>query len=188
MGRPVNEFVALTKAVPLGRTTSDPGRLVKRFSVPWIAATLLFGGISEADAQGNQSNSAGSNAAALERLFRCVDIPDDTLRVQCYDALVRPLADARVDSEFQNEITLYAFSGRDDHDTETLTIEHPWRARWVFEGSILTIELRQPNGELVNIVGNQIGAGHGNTELLDPGTYQLAIRGLGKWQIAVEPD
>lgn len=149
-----------------------------------LGALWLTWGPPSAGAQ----DAGSADSAAFERLFRCVDMAEEALRLQCYDAIVEPLADARVDSDFQEDHTLYAFSGRDDHDTETLTIEQPWRARWVFEGSIFTIELRLPNGELVNIVGNQIGAGHGNTDVLQPGAYQLAVRAIGKWQIAVEPE
>jgi len=159
-------------------------RLDKLLPASLLAAAWLAGGAALAGAQ----DAEEFESTTLERLFRCVDVAEESLRVQCYDAVVQPLAEARVDPEFEQDHTFYAFSGRDDHDTETLTIEQPWRARWVFEGSILTIELRLANGELVNIVGNQIGAGHGETDLLEPGAFRLAVRAIGKWQIAVEPE
>lgn len=145
----------------------------------WLAAGQFPAGAQDAE---------DPAPAAVQQLLRCVDLSEEALRLQCYDAVMEPLADARVDAGFEEEHTLHAFSGRDDHDTETLTMEQPWWARWVFDGSILTIELRLTNGELVNIVGNQIGAGHGNTAVLEPGAYQLAVRAIGKWQIAVEPE
>lgn len=150
------------------------------------AAAWLAAGQAPAGAQDAQNQNL--EPENLERLIRCAEQSEEALRLQCYDAVVQPLADARVDAGFEREHTLFAFSGRDDHDTKTLTFEQPWRARWVFDGSILTVELRLPNGELVNIVGNQIGAGHGTTDVLEPGAFQLAVRAIGKWQIAVEPE
>ena len=149
-----------------------------------LAVASSVGALPAARAQ----EPGDSETATFERLFRCVDVSEDALRVQCYDAVVQPLADTRVPPEFEQDHTVYAFAGRDDYDTQAFTIEKQWRARWIFEGSILTIELRLPNGELVDIVGNQIGAGHGNTDLLAPGSYQLAVRAIGKWQLAVEPE
>jgi tripartite-type tricarboxylate transporter receptor subunit TctC len=35
------------------------------------------------------------------------------------------------------------------------------------------------------IIGNQIGKGGGRSESLDPGSYTLAVRGLGGWRVQV---
>lgn len=125
----------------------------------------------------------------IERLVRCIDIEREALRLQCYDSLVQPLAEARVDPEFESESTFQSFSGRDDEDTEVFTAKQSWRLRWTLDGSLLTIELRGRDNALIDIVGNQIGAGHGQSEKsLPPGDYRLAVRAIGDWQVAVEPE
>lgn len=142
------------------------------------------------------STSAGAaaqeplkHAEVIDRLVRCIDIEREALRLQCYDSLVQPLAEAQVDPEFESDSTFHSFSGRDDEDTEVFTIKQSWRLRWTLDGSLLTIELRERDNALIDIVGNQIGAGHGQSEKsLPPGVYRLAVRAIGDWQIAVEPE
>lgn len=151
----------------------------------WLPAILLAVWVTEAGAQ----EGGSEEGATMERLFTCIDLEQESLRLRCYDSIVRPLADARADPSFSGEGTITAFSGKDDQDTEMLTFEEPWRVRWTLDGSMLSIELRGSDNGLIDIVGNQIGAGDGSSrKVLPPGTYRFAIRAIGAWQVAIEPE
>ena len=122
-----------------------------------------------------------------KRLIACLDLAEERPRLQCYDSLVRQLAASAGNPQDQQPTAIYSLAGRDDHDSEALTIKQPWRLRWTFEGSILAIELRSQDNELVDIIGHQIGEGEGESEPLEPGVYRLAMRGIGSWSVSVEP-
>lgn len=151
----------------------------------WLPAVLLTVWSAEAVSQ----NSPPHEDAAIERLFTCVDLEPGSLRLQCYDSIMRPLADARPDPDFGGESTIEVFSGQDDLDIELITIEQPWRLRWALDGSMLSVELREGDNSLIDIIGNQIGAGHGaSAKTLAPGSYRIAVRAIGAWQLAIEPE
>ena len=118
----------------------------------------------------------------------CVSIEQESLRLQCYDSVLQPLAEVHGAPMEDAGSALHSFSGRGDYDTEVLAIEQAWRVRWMLDGSILSIELRASDDTLLDTIGYQIGAGYGESGLLKPGTYRIAVRALGSWQLAVEPE
>jgi hypothetical protein len=138
------------------------------------------------------TGSAAQVGATLDseigkRLIGCLELAEERPRLQCYDSLVRQLAASAGNPQDQQPTAIYSLAGRDDHDSEALTIKQPWRLRWTFDGSILAIELRSQDNELVDIIGHQIGEGEGESEPLEPGVYRLAMRGIGSWSVSVEP-
>src|SRR3546814_11070838 len=64
-------------------------------------------------------------------------------------------------------------------------MNEPWRLVWQNQGSLLTVELWTPQSEMLDVIGNQIGQGGGRSEVIEPGSYRLAVRGLGGWNIKV---
>lgn len=184
------EFATLAGVVP-GFIAAAWSR--RKLSAAGLAGLCLASGSlavwSLSTAAGAAAQESPKHAEVIERLVRCIDIEREALRLQCYDSLVQPLAEAEVDPDFESESTFHSFSGRDDEDTEVFTTKQSWRLRWTLDGSLLTIELRGPDNALIDIVGNQIGAGHGQSEKsLPPGVYRLAVRAIGDWQVAVEPE
>lgn len=118
-----------------------------------------------------------------DELIDCAGLPGDGERLACYDALAQPLLGLDGSTEAATDQALNSFTGKGDWDSETLEIEQPWRVTWQNQGSLLTIELWDSAGELLNVVGNQIGRGGGRSEVLEPGSYRLAVRGTGGWRV-----
>lgn len=116
------------------------------------------------------------------KLTACRMIEDATERLQCYDKIVAGEAESGNIVATDDE-TIINIAGENDFDSEVFTAEEDWHLRWTTEGSIMTIELRDFTGELIGIVGNQIGAGEGRSETLEPGEYMLAVRAIGEWEI-----
>lgn len=121
---------------------------------------------------------------AMERLAAkvaaCSMIQDPTERLQCYDAAAERESDPVVP-----EGVIIELAGEDDFDSDTFVVERPWHLRWNSAGSIFTAELHTMAGELIGIIGNQIGAGDGRSDPQPPGQYRLALRAIGEWQVWV---
>ncbi|WP_022727137.1 hypothetical protein [Fodinicurvata sediminis] len=116
------------------------------------------------------------------KLTACRMIEDPTERLQCYDKIVEGESESG-NIVTTDEETIINIAGEDDFDSQVFTAEEEWHLRWTSQGSIMTIELRDFTGELIGIVGNQIGRGEGRSETLDPGEYMLAVRSIGEWEI-----
>ena len=101
--------------------------------------------------------------------------------------LAQPLAGLEKDNARGETEILKSFAGEDDWDSEVFEVDKPWRITWQTKANILTIELYGAEGELVDVIGNQIGAGGGTSGKLEPGRYYIGARGVGSWQIKVLP-
>lgn len=144
-----------------------------------VVVLAITAGVVQAGAQDAETVDLASPLARA--LLSCTEIEDRGSRLDCFDRVAEPLAQRAEQDET-------VFRGEGDWDSETLTFERPWRLVWSAEGSILTIELHDSVGQLDSIVGNQIGAGDGASDVLDPGTWQLAVRAVGAWEIRVVED
>lgn len=117
-------------------------------------------------------------------LTACHMIDDPTERLKCYDKIVEGESESESgDIVATDEETIINIAGEDDFDSKNFTTEETWHLRWNHKGSIMTIELRDFAGELIGIVGNQIGKGEGRSESLSPGEYMLSVRAIGEWEI-----
>ena len=145
------------------------------------AATLLLGaGLAPAAAQ--EAPTIDLTSPFARELQSCVSIEDDAERLACFDRTAAPLEQARQEAE---EAAVKVLQGEGDWDSEVYTMDGPWHIAWTLEGSILTIELRDRDDQRRHVVGNQIGAGEGASQKLEPGTWQLAIRAVGPWRVRV---
>jgi len=121
---------------------------------------------------------------AVERLAAqisaCAMVSDPTERLQCYDEAAGREGDTVVP-----EGVILELAGSDDFDSDRFRADGPWHLRWDSSGSIFTVELNNVAGELIGIIGNQIGAGSNRSEALPPGDYMLAVRAIGEWQLWV---
>ncbi|MGF1608777.1 MAG: hypothetical protein ACFCUQ_05235 [Kiloniellales bacterium] len=144
-----------------------------------MAGLVMAVGLAEASAQ--EARTVDLTSPLARELLSCMEVEDDGQRLACFDRVTEPL----VQRAQQDETVL---QGEGDWDSENLTLERPWRLAWHLEGSILTIELRDGIGRLESIVGNQIGAGEGASEVLRPGTWRLAVRAVGTWEVRVVED
>ena len=141
-----------------------------------LAATALALGAADAAAQERDTLAA--------EIAACRMLEDPTERLRCYDEAAEAEAEeGEVVVEEGRAVLELAGSG--DFDSDSFTTEAPWHLRWVSEGSIMTVELRDFTGEMITILGNQIGRGEGRSEVSAPGDYILAVRALGDWQLWV---
>lgn len=129
---------------------------------------------------------AWAQTAAPERLAgeiaACRMVEDPTERLRCYDAAADADAEAGVVDDGRVVLEL---AGEDDFDSDSFVSPSPWHLRWETEGSIFTVELRDMAGELIGIIGNQIGRGEDRSPVQAPGEYMLAVRAIGAWQLWV---
>ena len=132
-----------------------------------------------------QTGSSDDTTRLAEEIIDCSGLSDDAARLSCYDELAQPLLGLEPADGSGGVAALHSFTGKDDWDSQVLDFSAPWRVVWQGQGSLLTVELHTSQGELVRVVGNQIGEGGGRSEVLQPGSYRLAVRGLGGWRLQV---
>ncbi len=133
-----------------------------------------------------QEKPADDTTKLAEEIIDCAGLDDDAKRLACFDEIAAPLVGLGETSDDSDApAALQQFTGKDNWDSEVLEVGTPWRLVWRNQGSLLTVELRTPQGELIDVVGNQIGEGGGRSEVLGPGSYRLAVRGLGGWRLQV---
>jgi hypothetical protein len=144
-----------------------------------LAVTLLSGRAAA------QSAAADDTTKLADQIIDCAGLSENAERLRCYDELAEPLVGIEEPTADGSGQALHSFTGKDDWDSEVLEVDKPWRLVWQNQGSLLTVELRSEQGELIDVIGNQIGKGGGRSESLDPGSYTLAVRGLGGWRVQV---
>ena len=152
---------------------------------PPVSAVVLVSVLAGAGA-GPAAAQSGETSSLADELVACAAIRDEGERLACYDGLAQPLARLDAEAVDEDEI-LHTFSGKDDGDSGTVDIGQPWRAVWQSDVSILTIELREPDDNLIGTIGFQIGKGGGRSDVQEPGVYKLAMRGNGTWQVNIVP-
>lgn len=131
-----------------------------------------------------QTRTTDDTTKLADQIIGCAGLDGDQERLRCYDALAQPLLGLD-DSSEDAPTALHSFTGRDDWDSEPIEVDTPWRLVWQNQGSLLTVELRTAQNEMVDVIGNQIGRGGGRSAVLEPGSYRLAVRGLGGWRVQV---
>lgn len=153
-----------------------------RFAI--LLAAAAFSAALSAEA-GAQTRAADDTTKLADEIIDCAGLDDDAARLACYDEVAEPLLGLEPSAEEGAGKALHSFTGKDDWDSEVLELTGPWRVVWQNQGSLLTVELRTSQGEMVDVIGNQIGEGGGRSAVLDPGSYRLAVRGLGGWRLQV---
>lgn len=150
-----------------------------------VAALLLGGGLwlsaGQASAQDSDPGEGEEAGRLAAEIAACRMVQDPTERLRCYDAA----AGAADDESVVAEGVVLQLAGEDDFDSDNFVSESPWHLRWNSRGSIFTVELQDIAGELIAIIGNQIGAGENRSEVQPPGEYRVAVRAIGSWQLWV---
>jgi hypothetical protein len=148
-----------------------------------LAAFLLLAGALAAGHGARAQTGPEDTTRLADQIIACAGMTGEGERLACYDQLAQPLLGLEK-GEGQAE-AVHSFTGRDDWDSPPFEIARPWRLVWQNEGSLLTVELRGEQGEMLDVIGNQIGEGGGRSEVQEPGVYRLAVRGLGGWRVQV---
>jgi hypothetical protein len=152
-------------------------------SYGWLPVVMLLLVMiaTPGQARAQQAAPVDPTSPLARELLTCAEIEDDRRRLDCFDRLAAPLAQ-------RAEQGVTVLRGEGDWDSNELTLTGAWRLTWNSQGSILTIELRDSLDQLVDIVGNQIGPGEGTSKLLKQGTWRLAVRAIGRWEVRVVED
>ncbi|MGD1878614.1 MAG: hypothetical protein ACFB13_14090 [Kiloniellaceae bacterium] len=153
--------------------------------VPVLAGGVLAGGSPAARAQ---SLSADDTTELADEIIGCAGLTAEAERLKCFDRVAAPLMGLGDSPQSGTADALQSFTGKGDWDSDVVEFERPWRLVWQSQGSLLTVELHSAQGELVDVIGNQIGKGGGRSEVLEPGSYRLAVRGLGGWRVQAVSD
>lgn len=119
------------------------------------------------------------SAGVPEALLDCAEITAPAERLACYDAAIAAAAVVATD----RGRALFAVEGQNDGDSVTFRAPTRWYVEWASQGSIITVELHTTGGAFQAVVGTQIGDGSGRSPSFGPGTYRLAVRGVGQWEL-----
>lgn len=153
-----------------------------------LAVCLMLGLLLGSATASAQSAASDDTTKLADQIMDCAGLPGDAERLSCYDELAAPLVGmAEPDADGASQ-ALHSFTGKHDWDSEVLNVDTPWRLVWQNQGSLLTVELRTAQGELVGVIGNQIGKGFGRSESLEPGSYTLSVHALGGWRVQLVKD
>jgi hypothetical protein len=150
-----------------------------------LSLAIAFAGFVLATPAGAQTAPEETTKLA-DQLVACAGLPGEKERLECYDQLAQPLMGLQ--SKGSAPKAEHSFTGRDDWDSQPFEMTKVWRLVWQNEGSLLTVELMTEQGEMLDVIGNQIGRGGGRSEVQEPGVYRLAVRGLGGWRVQVVPE
>jgi len=145
-----------------------------------LLAVSLFTGRAAAQAAADDDTTK-----LADQIIDCAGLSEKGERLQCFDEFAAPLMGIDEPEVPGSSRALHSFTGKDDWDSQVLEVDKPWRLVWQNQGSLLTVELRTEQDELLDVIGNQIGKGGGRSESLEPGSYRLAVRGLGGWRVQV---
>src|SRR3546814_11194545 len=113
----------------------------------------------------------------------CAGWPGSEDRLKCYDRLAQPLLG--LETEYSAPTAAHSFTGRDDWDSQPFEMTKAWRLVWQNQGSLLTVELRAEQGEMLDVIGHQIGQGGGRSAVKESGVSSIAVRGQVGWRWAV---
>jgi len=135
-----------------------------------------------------QTAAPDDTSKLADEIITCAGLSDSAARLDCFDTVAKPLVGLEVTGDASGGTALQRFIGKDDWDSDVVEITTPWRLVWQNQGSLLTVELRTAQGEMVDVIGNQIGQGGGRSTPIEPGSYRLAVRGLGGWRLQLISD
>lgn len=158
---------------------------ITRGALAPVVTCLLLAATVPVEKSAAQSAATDDTTKLADQIIDCAGLSESAERLRCFDELAEPLVGIEDPAAEGAGQALHSFTGTDDWDSDVLEVEEPWRLVWQNQGSLLTVELRNEVGELLDVIGNQIGKGGGRSARLDPGSYTLAVRGLGGWRIQV---
>jgi len=134
------------------------------------------------------AQSSTADRTLADQVIACAAIDANDARLACYDKLAEPLLGLGAGEESQASAD---FVGRGHWDSDVFTVNHPFRIVWESRAKTLTIELHGPGGDLLALIGPQIGEGSGRSDkIFDPGDYRVGVRATdGEWRVsAVEEE
>lgn len=150
--------------------TGAIGAAALTLAAVWLSAPLAF---------------AQDLPEEVEPLLACRELQDPQERLVCFDREVAALAPAEKPGK---PGALMEFNGSGEWTSPEIDIEKPWRVVWSSDQSIFTLERRTADDQLDTVIGFMTGAGEGQSDVGQPGTYRLGVRGSeGSWHLIVVP-
>ncbi|MEW5420657.1 hypothetical protein [Amorphus sp. 3PC139-8] len=146
------------------------GAAAAALAVVWLSASVA---------------SAQDLPEEVEPLLGCRELQDSQERLACFDREVASLAPVE---ETNAPGSLMEFNGAGEWTSPEIDIDQPWRVVWSSQQSIFTLERRTADDQLDTVIGFKTGAGEGQSDVGQPGTYRLGVRGSeGSWHLTVVP-
>lgn len=80
---------------------------------------------------------------------------------------------------------LYSWSGRGVTSTRPFKVSDRWELQWNTDGDFFAVYLKSAEGELLDVLANQVGKGSGSAFYPKGGEYYLQINAMGNWKVRV---
>ncbi len=84
-----------------------------------------------------------------------------------------------------NDSLIRSFSGTGISNTRPFTAGEDWEIQWEASGDLFQLSLRDTNGDMDEIVANQLGDGRGSSYQPRAGRFYLQINALGTWNVRI---
>lgn len=79
------------------------------------------------------------------------------------------------------------FAGTGNRTTASFEVESAWEVAWDTTGRRFQLVLESTESQIPSIVADQVQAGSGTRNYVNPGTYSFEVRADGPWRVEVRP-
>jgi len=80
-----------------------------------------------------------------------------------------------------------AFAGTGNRTTPSFQVDSAWEVAWDTTGRRFQLVLESTESQIPSIVTDQVQAGSGTRNYVNPGTYSFEVRADGPWRVEVRP-
>ena len=80
-----------------------------------------------------------------------------------------------------------AFAGTGNRTTPSFQVDSAWEVAWDTTGRRFQLVLESTESQIPSIVADQVQAGSGTRNYVNPGTYSFEVRADGPWRVEVRP-
>ncbi len=80
-----------------------------------------------------------------------------------------------------------SFSGDGIQNTRPFSVDGPWEVQWAASGDLFQVYVFSANGDLVDVMANQMGPGQGSSFQPRGGDFYLQVNAVGSWDLRVVP-
>ncbi len=79
------------------------------------------------------------------------------------------------------------FAGTGNRTTPSFQVDSAWEVAWDTTGRRFQLVLESTESQIPSIVADQVQAGSGTRNYVNPGTYSFEVRADGPWRVEVRP-
>ncbi len=126
---------------------------------------------------------AAAEDSVQQQVSTCAKINVDAARLLCFDKLSKEILRQGVEDR-----VLYTWSGKGNQTTRPFRLDGAWELQWDSDtDGNFQVFLYSDDGEMENIIANQLGVGSGSAYNPKPGRYYLSVNatGSGTWRMQI---